>query len=407
MAGINPEHPYADPYIYASSEDPADPQIRCSACNSRTLADYRGHIKTAAHRNSVQRLLQRQIDDEAMLAAIQNPPVSSMEHPPIDDPEEQDGHQPDYPDPESPERPLTPLSFLRDHNGHALSDSESDSGQSDNLLDFQMLRQALEAMDNLLDQEIEEEDTNALDIDDNVKPVEADVSNGWYPFTNKEVRPKQDQGAVPACLERLASDADLEQLHSVTLPSRQKIEPQDFVAVKGEGLIGQVVSLWKPAGESSSKVILILAKCNKGRIVPFYGMREFIVSEVTFPCDIKLFDPRIDIFVPKNVVSLINMQHNCHDCHCTVTSTLSKKIERRATRISVPTMKHEAHQSYILNSASHYSAELHQKLGDLQVNAISPAQWNQSIATGLAKWKATPRPVRKKRKQSPGADSPT
>ncbi|EGG09380.1 uncharacterized protein MELLADRAFT_104041 [Melampsora larici-populina 98AG31] len=265
MADSMSNHPYTDPCkpfhvfpfpsalltipkdIYASSEDPADPQIRCSACNSRTLADYRGHIKTAAHRAAVQRRIERDAADKVMLRSIQANHDDRMEDQDHDTPEQQYIDQEDPPAPDSPKHPLTPLSYLRDLHGTGISEGSSDSDHSDNILDFQLLRQALEAMNNLGDHPVEDhpvedhpaedadENPEEMALDDDILDVDPADLNGWYPFANKEV-----------------------------------------------------VSIWKPENVASSKSIPILAKFTKGRIVPFYGMREFITSERVFPCDIKV-----------------------------------------------------------------------------------------------------------------------
>ncbi|KAH9808962.1 hypothetical protein DFH28DRAFT_1192064 [Melampsora americana] len=196
---------------------------------------------------------------------------------------------------------------------------------------------------------------------------------------------KDLQGDIPQCLQQTATTVSLEEVVSVTLPSRQKVEKEDFVAVNQEGIIGQVVSIWKPVGHSSGKIILALARCKKGRVVPFYGMREFVPTEHVFACDIK------------KVECLVNMQHNCHDGNCTEIFTRTKKIERRETTIPIPTIEHQAYKSYILNSASHYSAELHRKLADLHVDEVTPDEWNHSIRKGLTKWKSAPRAARAKK----------
>ncbi|KAH9810698.1 hypothetical protein DFH28DRAFT_1131780 [Melampsora americana] len=204
-----------------------------------------------------------------------------------------------------------------------------------------------------------------------------------------------NQRFLPLCLEVVASRVELEELSSVTLPSKQKVEPNDFVVIKHDLIVGQVASIWKPVDELSSKVILVLAKCNKGPIVPFYGMREFITSDRIFPCDIM------------QVESLVNMQHNCHGTICAVTSTQTKKIERHETKISVPTIKHSPTRSFILNTASHYSAELHRRLAEIQVEDIRPGQWNEAIEKGLAVWAAIPRPIQKTKKKAADPVSPS
>ncbi|KAH9814463.1 hypothetical protein DFH28DRAFT_1168556 [Melampsora americana] len=207
---------------------------------------------------------------------------------------------------------------------------------------------------------------------------------------------KDVQGDVPQCLQQTALNVALEEVVSVTLPSQQKIESEDFVALKQDCIVGQVLLIWKPVGKSSSKVILVLGRCNKGRVVPFYGMREFLTSDQVFACDIMKVD------------SLVNMQHNCHDGKCTEISTHTKKVERRETTISVPTIKHQSYKSYILNSASHYSAELHPKLADLHVAKVTPAEWDHSIQKGVTKWIETPRAARQKKgKKGKNPDSPS
>ncbi|KAH9817526.1 hypothetical protein DFH28DRAFT_889716 [Melampsora americana] len=97
---------------------------------------------------------------------------------------------------------------------------------------------------------------------------------------------------------------------------------------------------------------------------------------------------------------MINMQHNGHDSGCTLASIHSKKVERRETSISFPSIKHVRTNSFILNSAAHYLAKLHQELADLEVSQILPSQWNDAIAKGIATWKATPCPPRKNRREA-------
>ncbi|KAH9807163.1 hypothetical protein DFH28DRAFT_1152885 [Melampsora americana] len=193
---------------------------------------------------------------------------------------------------------------------------------------------------------------------------------------------KAPQGVLPTCLEATARRVTLEEVGRVTLTSQQIIEAKDFVVLKSTLIVGRVVSMWKPEGQCSSSVIMVLAKCNRGRIVPFYGMREFVCSDVLFTCNITEID------------SLVNMQHNCHSNKCLVTTTHTKKIERKVTNVLVPTLDHTSTGSFILNTASHYSAELHRKLAGIRVEGVEPAQWNKSIEQGLAKWEGQPRSAR-------------
>ncbi|KAH9808616.1 hypothetical protein DFH28DRAFT_908266 [Melampsora americana] len=108
--------------------------------------------------------------------------------------DDQDHDSPDqqyiYPDeppvPDSPDRPLTTLSYLCDLHGAGFSNSSSDSDNLDNVLDFQLLCQALEAMDNLLDHPIKQDGPEDIPNDDDIVAVDPADLKGWYPFTNKE-----------------------------------------------------------------------------------------------------------------------------------------------------------------------------------------------------------------------------
>ncbi|EGG11570.1 uncharacterized protein MELLADRAFT_102568 [Melampsora larici-populina 98AG31] len=244
-------------YIILHSDDPADPQLRCSACNSRTLSDYQSHLRTPAHRQSVQCLLEREAADEVMLQAIRATQEDSPRETPTLDLAQYTQHQSDTPPAESPESPLTPLSYLRnlDPNGR-LDDDASSTGDSDHALDVLQLRQALEAMEHVgVSPEDDDEDMlpNEMDLDDAFDDDDSPDTNGWYPFKSKE-RPsclqvthhiprtlfgqtvsatgaKSKQGDLPNCLRQLALEVWLQELDHVTLPSRHKIEKDDFVVV--------------------------------------------------------------------------------------------------------------------------------------------------------------------------------
>ncbi|KAH9811918.1 hypothetical protein DFH28DRAFT_931583 [Melampsora americana] len=179
LTDTNIEYPYIDPYIYDNSEDPVNPQIRCSACNSRTLADYQSHIAKPSHHQAAA--------DEALLYANRSSSKSPMHQVDQEVLDQQTPLPDDSPVPNSPDRPLTPLSYLRDLQCAGLMDDASDSDQSDHVLDLPMLRKALEAMDNLLELNKEEEFQDHLDLDAQLDVVHQVESNGWYPFTKKEV----------------------------------------------------------------------------------------------------------------------------------------------------------------------------------------------------------------------------
>lgn len=87
---------------------------------------------------------------------------------------------------------------------------------------------------------------------------------------------------------------------------------------------------------------------------------------------------------------MINFQHNCHEGNCRVGKSSGRRIERRDVGGSIPIIIHDDSQSFILNSAAHYSAELHRRLSDVQLSRVSGPQWNEAIKKGVGTWKTAP-----------------
>jgi hypothetical protein len=94
----------------------------------------------------------------------------------------------------------------------------------------------------------------------------------------------------------------------------------------------------------------------------------------------------IHLFVEKALNTVLNVQHNCHDGKCVVGSNKFKQVERQDTTIPLHHIIHAENPSYILNSASFYSAETHRRLADIDQLEVTPAVWSQAIDTGVKKW---------------------
>ncbi|KAH9807661.1 hypothetical protein DFH28DRAFT_1138529 [Melampsora americana] len=190
-------------------------------------------------------------------------------------------------------------------------------------------------------------------------------------------KPIEPQGPRPECLGHNA-EGSLQEMKSITLPNGQQIESGDFILLKDTDVLSQVSSVWTPAGLSASKAVLVLKACRRGRIVPFYGMREYLVTEETFHKRVKA------------VQCLMNVQHNCHEGNCHVGRSSGRWIERRDVGATLPIICHSQSNSFILNSAAHYSAHLHRRLSEVQVSNVSCAQWNEAIERGIETWIETP-----------------
>lgn len=186
MAESNAEFHTNEAFILREDGDPSDPHFRCTACGSRTMSDYRGHIKTPAHHRAVQRLVDQTHADEAMLQAVRE---NNQQMPDIPPPlgNDFDLHDAIFPLPDSPDRPFTPLSYLRDLQFSGASDVSSESNHSDHVLDLQSLRAALEAMANPAGHAHDDDDFST-DLDEElvIEDLGTPRENGWYPFKKKE-----------------------------------------------------------------------------------------------------------------------------------------------------------------------------------------------------------------------------
>ncbi|EGG01317.1 uncharacterized protein MELLADRAFT_111139 [Melampsora larici-populina 98AG31] len=184
---------------------------------------------------------------------------------------------------------------------------------------------------------------------------------------------------TPNILRVTAPGAEYVCFEGVTLRNGQTLKDQSTVA--------QVQSIWIPDCQAPVKAVIVLKQCSIGRLVPRYGMREIKRTEHQFTRSVK------------EVVTVLNVQHNCHKGQCEVTMSQTKMIERKICDVMVSGITHAKTSSFILNSAAHYSGELHRRIANTKLTAVTPEQWNTTIAHGLDVWHDVPR-QKKKEKQA-------
>ncbi|KAH9810781.1 hypothetical protein DFH28DRAFT_901869 [Melampsora americana] len=135
-------------------------------------------------------------------------------------------------------------------------------------------------------------------------------------------------------------------------------------------LIGRVHSIWRPDESSTSNFLLLLKKCNRGRILPFYGMHEVVTTTD-------------DVWIKADHIQcILNVQHNCNQALCSVTHNYPKRIERKIVPDSQSRITHNNLNSYIINSAALYSAEWHCKASGIPHSGCTKAQWDEAIEKG-------------------------
>ncbi|KAH9815113.1 hypothetical protein DFH28DRAFT_1221255 [Melampsora americana] len=180
-------------------------------------------------------------------------------------------------------------------------------------------------------------------------------------------------GPAPTCLPSPSNDRGYQQFASISLPTGQTVENDDFLILTNQ-TIGRVISLWRPFGMDDTKTLLVIKKCMHGRLVPFYSMREILVTDVTLSARVK------------DIICLLNVQHNCHEGQCPVDKLHVRLIERKTSSKAVYGIKHNPSNNYILNSASHYSGEIHRVESQYNYQPVTPTDWNLAISQGLAIW---------------------
>ncbi|KAH9809469.1 hypothetical protein DFH28DRAFT_905208, partial [Melampsora americana] len=138
-------------------------------------------------------------------------------------------------------------------------------------------------------------------------------------------------------------------------------------------LIGRVYSIWRADERSTSNFLLLLKKCNRGRILPLYGMRKVVTTTD-------------DVWIKADHIQcILNVQHNCNQALCSVTHNHPKRIERKISCIT-----HNDLNSYIINSAALYSVEWHRKASGIPHSGCSKAQWDEAIEKSLNVWTSVP-----------------
>ncbi|KAH9812462.1 hypothetical protein DFH28DRAFT_1084296 [Melampsora americana] len=103
--------------------------------------------------------------------------------------------------------------------------------------------------------------------------------------------------------------------------------------------------------ETSSPLPLSLPKPNTTKLFESFHHVRLYNGQKLEPNDFVL-----------NVERILNVQHNCHEGNCQATKTHIQRLERKEAQQKLYCITHSVSNSYVLNSASHYSGVAHQKL---------------------------------------------
>ncbi|EGG05856.1 uncharacterized protein MELLADRAFT_107278 [Melampsora larici-populina 98AG31] len=183
MVNISTLLPIPDRYI---TFQPHDSKFRCEVCCGRPMKDYLAHISADNHKRSIAHFIDQQKAQQEMLPGLHSTAdreLSPFLHP-VTPPEYR--RSPSPPPPASPIMPLSPLTNLRRLLSGIQDDdaTSSDSDSSNNPMSFHNLKQALETLAALEEEDVDEfeEEEPELEETSNI-----DDMNGWYPFKRKEL----------------------------------------------------------------------------------------------------------------------------------------------------------------------------------------------------------------------------
>ncbi|EFP82044.1 uncharacterized protein PGTG_07441 [Puccinia graminis f. sp. tritici CRL 75-36-700-3] len=88
----------------------------------------------------------------------------------------------------------------------------------------------------------------------------------------------------------------------------------------------------------------------------------------------------------KDVVSTLNVQHDCHKGQCSIDLTKKKKLEQEAIGRYVGEVTHTDNINYIVNLASLSSVDAHRNYSGVTVEAVDCKEQLRGVHEGLAQW---------------------
>ncbi|KAH9440900.1 hypothetical protein Pst134EB_029552 [Puccinia striiformis f. sp. tritici] len=203
--------------------------------------------------------------------------------------------------------------------------------------------------------------------------AELTMPSTHYPFQKRTTLKTEEEVPIPPCLAAEFPSGSVKQIAKLQLNRHEVVEKGFFILVEeanGSEYIGSVCSVWIAGGAFFAHVI----KMKQLEIHPFYGMRRFDKTNETLAVH------------TKHIKSTLNLQHNCYTAGCQVTNTKSNRMERLETTIKTPEVQHKNGSSFILNSALLHAPEDHRRLADLPIARVTPEQWLEICALGLARW---------------------
>ncbi|PLW05813.1 hypothetical protein PCANC_27576 [Puccinia coronata f. sp. avenae] len=215
-----------------------------------------------------------------------------------------------------------------------------------------------------------------------------------FPFAKRTTSELADL-PVPTSLANMFPQSSINQVAQLQLNRHEIIKKSYFVLIQSTHTsteyVGYVQSVWKV----DTQFFVHVYKMQKLPLIhSFYWMRGFCKTKELWAVN------------SKDIVTTLNLQHDCHHGQCKVTRTRSTTIERLETTIKTPEVLHQDDEFFILNSASLHAPEQHRRIADLPITPVSPKQWLSITQLGLSRWGVVQAPAAEARPPSPDTETP-
>ncbi|CAH7672379.1 hypothetical protein PPACK8108_LOCUS7184 [Phakopsora pachyrhizi] len=175
-----------------------------------------------------------------------------------------------------------------------------------------------------------------------------------YPCITLNAQKKCDvHKDVPSIIKTQDLNAEWLNISSFDLDKHQTINANTFISVKPQEInqnnfIAFISDIWAVDKFSYHKIYIQCKRCEILEVDQFYGMRNIrkLLKEETISAT--------------NVISGLNIQHNCVRAGCPIKRTLPRKLEKQPTDMMLKEVHHDLNYNlYVINTGSLRASEKH------------------------------------------------
>ncbi|KAA1121789.1 hypothetical protein PGTUg99_029968 [Puccinia graminis f. sp. tritici] len=203
--------------------------------------------------------------------------------------------------------------------------------------------------------------------------------NSNFPHPVNAALPPADKGWVPPPLNLHLPGREFFQLKAIRLNAHRTLQKGAFFLVRqaahsGVHAVGSVDHLWEARRRSHISYWVCYTEYQRKGVDYFYQMRKLRKTGITKFINIK------------DVISTINVQHNCQAGGCEVTVTGRVRVEREESEENNATVAHKNTVDYVVNSLELPGARALREWVDLPRGEEEVHDLIPMLEKGLAAW---------------------